>query len=102
MPKTYSELTPSEREKAREKSLEDLLCAICEGALRFNDKMNGDGLQARIDAAFAKAEKMQTPWFAHEYVLDTCRDDLERMAICDAEDALYALPGEIIIHGVAE
>lgn len=54
----------------------------------------------RIDAAIAKADKMQTPWFAHEYIIDTCADEIEGMARCDAEDAVYAKPGERIVHGI--
>jgi hypothetical protein len=99
--KTFEQLTPEQQAKAVEKCLANLLEAICEGAIRFNDEANQDDLQKRIDAAFAKAEKMRTPWFAHEYILDTCREDLEGMARCDAEDALYSEPGERVIRGIA-
>jgi hypothetical protein len=44
---------------------------------------------------------MHTPWFASEYILETCREDLTGMAQCDAEDASYTEPGERIIHGIA-
>ena len=100
--KTYSQLTAVEQAKARAECLNQLLRAVTEGQLRFSDEKNHDDLQARIDAAQEKAEKMQTPWFAHEYIMDTCREDLEDlegMAMCDAEDALYS-EGERVIHGV--
>ena len=43
---------------------------------------------------------MKTPWFASEYILDACREELEGMAICIAEDALYPEPNEIVIDGI--
>ena len=98
--KTYAELSAAEQTKARNACLDRLLKCIVEG-LRFNDALNGDDLQARIDLAVSKAESMQTPWFAGEYILDTCREDLEAMAICNAEDALYPSINETIISGIA-
>lgn len=99
--KTYQELTPAEQAAACERCLANLLEAIIEGGLRFNDALNGDGLQARIDAAGELANAMQTPWFWHEYILDTCREDLEGMAYCNAEDSLYSAPGERCLAGIA-
>lgn len=99
--KTFDQLTDTQRAAALAKATNDLLTAITEGAIRFNDTLNHDDLQARIDAAFAKADQMQTPWFAAEYIMDTCRDDIEGMAQCDAEDSLYAEEGEHVIHGIA-
>lgn len=92
--KTFAELSTDLQAKAVELALTDLLTAICEGAIRFNDDLNGDNLQGRIDAAFEKAEAMRTPWFAQEYVMDACADDLRGMAQCSAEDCLYRLPSD--------
>ena len=100
--KTYDQLTGTEQAAAQNKCLCNLLAAVTEGAIRFSDAKNHDNLQARIDAAQEKAEQMRTPWFAHEYILDTCREDLEGMARCDAEDALYLEPGECAINGIIE
>ena len=99
--KTYDQLSEDEKTRAIEASTNRLLSAICEGVLRFNDELNGDDLQARIDGAFAKAEKMRTPWFASAYVMEAARDEIEGMARFDAEDALYPEPHERIINGVA-
>lgn len=93
----YDELTPEEQIKAKEIALTNLLTAIFEG-LRFSDELNHDDLQARIDCAIEKADEMKTPWFSHEYILDTCREELESMAQCDAEDALYPDENERIIR----
>jgi hypothetical protein len=92
--KTYEQLTPDQQKAAVNKELASLLEPIIEGAIRFNDKLNHDTLQKRIDTAIEKANKMQTPWFAHEYILDTCREDLEGMAQVQAEDAVYLEAGE--------
>jgi wobble nucleotide-excising tRNase len=94
----YQELTSAEQGKAEGKALDSLLQAIVEGTLRFNDQRNHDDLQARIDAAQQKAEGMQTPWFAGEYIMETCRDDLQNMAQCDAIGAFYPDPTETIIQ----
>ena len=88
--KTYNELTEAQQAAAVSYVLGRLLEAILNGGIRFNDELNQDDLQARIDVANAKADAMQTLWFAHEYILDTCRDDLTSMAQCTAEEALYA------------
>ncbi len=98
--KTYQQLTQAQQEKALDKAVECLLTSILEGAIRFNDKLNHNDLQARIDAACAKAEKMRTPWFAGEYIMDTCSDDIRSLAQCDAEDALYS-EGERVVDGIA-
>ena len=95
--RTYQELNEKEQERAREVALNELLEAITEG-IRFNDEANSDDLQARIDAAGEKANAMQTPWFWSEYIMDTCKDDLESMAAADAEGALYPGPGERVIY----
>lgn len=100
--KTYTELNPEQQSKAVDRATTDLLRAIVEGAIRFDDKRNGDDFQARIDAACQKAEEMQTPWFAHEYVMDTCKEEIVGMAQCDAEDALYSEPREVVIAGVVQ
>lgn len=92
--RTYAQLTDEEKKKAVSYFLGELLKPITDGVLRFNDRLNGDGLQARIDAACKKADDMKTPWFAHEYILETCREDLEGMASVDAEEAFYLDAGE--------
>jgi hypothetical protein len=100
--KTYDELTEAQQELARSKALDSLLEAVLEG-LRFSDELNGDDLQARIDAAGQKADDMRTPWFAAEYIMDdeSAAEELRGMAECDAEDALYSERGEWVVAGVA-
>ena len=88
--KTYDELTEAERKKAVEFFLDSLLYEICEGAIRFNDKPNGDNLQSRIDRACQEAESMQTPWFVGECVMERCGEELRGMALRSAKDSLYS------------
>jgi len=87
--KTYEQLTREQQGLAVENCLENLLKAIADG-LRFNDEMNGDGLQATIDAANQAAEDNQTPWFWSSFVMESDAGPVLRsMAEVDAEDALY-------------
>jgi hypothetical protein len=101
--KTFQELTKDQQTKAVSRQLTLLLGAVLEG-VRFNDELNGDDLQSRIDAAINKAETMHTPWFAHEYLMDDVivKEALEGIVQCQAEDALYSEPGEYVVNGIVE
>lgn len=88
--RTFSQLIAPEQAAAVEYCLTELLRAILEGGLRFNDAKNGDDLQARIDKAVAEAKRMQTPWFTGEYIIEAAGEDLRAMAQCGAEDTSYA------------
>jgi hypothetical protein len=90
--KTYDQLTDDQKAKARTLELDNLLRAIVECGPDFIG-FDGD-LRERIEAAFAQADRMRTPWFSHEYIMDTCRADLEDMARDEAEHAVYLEPGE--------
>ena len=94
----FNNLTPENRKKAVGKASDRILGAVVEGALRFNDGLNKDTLQADIDTAIQKANDMRTPWFAGEYVWEAVGPMLEAMARCDAEDAFYPHPDEAIIR----
>ena len=100
--KIYSELSEEQKVRAVGRAYATLMGAILEGAVCFDDERNQDDLQARIDAALAKANDMQTPWFAHEYIMDTCKEEIMGMAQADAENALYAEPTEHVVSGIFE
>ena len=95
--KTFYELTGTQQSEAVSNATNELLKTILEGGIRFNDqRLNHDDLQSRIDSAIQKAEEMQTPWFAGEYIMDTCRDEIEGMSRCNAKDTMYYGIGEIL------
>jgi len=116
--KRWNELTEDQQGRAVEKIFLQDLKLVVEGGIRFNDELNGDNLQAAIDAALEEAQRMQTPWFAHEYVLDArfnpgdghiveddglwpVKEHLQGMARCAAEDSLYPEAHEWIVEGIA-
>jgi hypothetical protein len=92
--KTYAELTKKQQAAAFEYHLNLLLGAVVEGAVRFNDGLNGDDLQARIEGAKDDMDKLDTPWFYGEAIMDAAGDDLRGMAQCDAENTMYAEPDD--------
>ena len=98
--KKFSKLTKEQKQAAIDKATDELLQAVVEGAISFNDGLNGDHLQKRINMAMDQADKMRTPWFAGEYVMDAVGDELRGMALCTAEDALYVEPGELVVSGI--
>ena len=100
--KTYEQLTPEQQEKALTKETLNLLQAIMERAIGFNDELNGDNLQARIDKAIEEAEDNRTPWFAGDYVMKAVGEDIKGMAQCTVEDALYSEPDENVIDGIID
>lgn len=95
---TYHELTPEQQNKAVQREVTNLLAAIVEGAIRFDNY--GTDLQVKIDAAMEKADSMHTPWFAHEYIMDTCKDEIESIALANMEEALFPEPHEYCIVGI--
>jgi len=96
--RTFADLTPDEQTRARDIAFTQLLTAVCEGAIQFDDEQNNDDLQARIDRAAQRADDMRTPWFMHEYIMDTCADDLRAMATQNAHRSLYPTTSEHVIY----
>lgn len=82
---TFQELTVAQQEKAVENMMTEVLQAYLEG-VRFEDET----LNSRIDDAIEKADSMQTPWFAHEYIMDTCSEDVKNLARTWAENTVYS------------
>lgn len=107
--RTWDDLTTDEQQKAEAACLADLLTAVVDGAVRFNDEANRDTLQAAIDAAGQKAEEVRTPWFVGEIIMEASyknmdSDDasvgeaLRGMARCDAEDAIYPTDEQRVVR----
>ena len=100
--KIFTELTPAQQQTAIDHCTRKLLEGIIEGAIRFNDELNKDDLQQRIDVAFAEMERLHTPWFTGEAIMEACRDDIIGMAQCQATDSLYTEQRESVIDGIVE
>jgi hypothetical protein len=85
----FNELSKAEKEEAINYMLTNLLKAITEGIEVFDKE-----IQSRIEKAFRKAEQMQTPWFAHEYIMEDpiTKKYLQSIAEDEAQKALYRLP----------
>ena len=92
--RTYHELNDAEKGQAVQIALNKLLGDLLRYGHGYCDLSHDTDLCTRIDAAIAQAERMQTPWFAHEYILDTCRDDLTQVALGHAVEAVYLDPDE--------
>ena len=92
----YNELSEEEQAKAIEVCTNELLEVILGGG-RFVDEQNGDDLQQRVDKAIAQADKMQTPWFAGEYIMESCGSEIRSMASTSVEDAFFPDYGDLVI-----
>lgn len=91
--KTYQELSDEQRKKAVEAMLTKTLTWLCEGLMPFADEDIAD----RINEAIANANKMRTPWFAHEYIMESCGLELRAYAEEDAKRAFYREPGDLVL-----
>jgi hypothetical protein len=91
----FEKLSKRHAEAAVDYFTDVLIKHISEGVLRFNDQLNGDDLQLRIDTALQKAETNQTPWFSADFLRDDAVivESVRGMAQCDAEDAFYEVVG---------
>jgi hypothetical protein len=106
--KKWDELTEEQQSEAKYYVLGVLLRDITQEGMRLID----DSADEAVIKAIEKAEKMQTPWFAHEYVMDAeyvdedgndrkLSDLLHQIARSTAMDALYSESDEYVIHGIA-
>ena len=93
--KAWQQLNEAQQKWALEQAMMGLLRAIVEDGVRFDDHhSNNSELQAKIDAAWDKCERMQTPWFWDDYIMDTCRVELESMARASAQLSVYVEMGD--------
>ena len=107
--KTYDQLTAEQQEMAIIHATNLILTDILENKVQFN-LLEEDDLQERIDQAITKADRMETPyrmetpWFAHKYIMETCKKyimetckkEIVSMAQSLAEDILYPNTTEFI------
>lgn len=91
--KKYADLTPEQQEQAMQICLVDVLRDITE------EGVYPEGLYTRIQEAWEKAEQMRTPWFIHEYIMDTCEKELREMALQIAQGGIYLEGNEYTVTG---
>ena len=87
----FKQLNKIEKTQAVNQAQNEILTLIIEGVIVFNDKLNDDDLQARIDKAATKADANRTPWFLNEIMFEDSyiKDRIKSMALINAEDSLY-------------
>jgi hypothetical protein len=91
--KTFQELSARQQARAKEQALGRLLQKVSEGTISFPGNKD---LQKKVADAAAEAERLKTPWFIAEMILDTCRDEFEQFAAMDAARAFYREPSELV------
>lgn len=87
---TWADLTEAQREAAVDHRLTEILRGTCEGYITWRES------QHLFVAAFAKAEAMQTPWFASEYVMEACGDLLRQVALSQSQNCFYVPPNTAV------
>ncbi len=97
--KTYKNLTNEEKERAVQMHFNEVLLEMIKLPAFFN---YNDGLYAKLQRAFEKADDMQTPWFVNEFIMDTCKDDIQHIAELRASDCYYLENGETSMSGVCK
>ena len=96
--KKWNGLSANDQQRAIDRATNAILDAVVKGTIRFSDELNGDTLQAEIDAAIKQANENRTPWFAGECVMEAVGSRLRGMGKTDAQDAYYPEVGEGIIR----
>ena len=101
--RSFAELTTDQQSRVVDHFLSQLLGAVADGSISFRDADNGDDTQARIEAAAAKAQAAQTPWFVGEIIMEdtVLAERLRGMARSHAENSSYMIEGNnVLIIGV--
>ncbi len=99
MIRKYEDLTAIEKNQAVQNCLSQLLNSIMNGEIKFDDKQNGEPIQERIEAAAVKADKLETPWFITEIIMEDkwLAEKLTLIAQAEAEQALYPEIDQMIV-----
>jgi hypothetical protein len=95
--KQFSDLTPKQQANAVAQEKTQFLRRLCEGEAEFSGEL-GD----RVDLAKEEAERMQTPWFLGEIIMEDpmLADVVQAEAEEYARKSLYREDGEIVADGV--
>ena len=91
-PKVYRfiELTEAQQQKVVEETANEMLQFMVE-----TGRTGVPGTQRKVDKALRDAERMQTPWFAGEYIMDYVgRDKIFKEALKVAKRGWYSKTGK--------
>lgn len=88
----FGDLTAEEQVRAMEMAENRLLKHLCED-LRFADP----GLQATLMECVDEMNRMGTPWFLAEKIMEEMGDVVREIAREDAEDCLYNLTQQYVV-----
>lgn len=99
MIRNYEQLSAEEQKQAVEKHLDIIINAIINGEIRFDDSVNEDKLQEHIDAAMEESERLNTPWFAAEILMEDewLAKRLEQLALANAKECYYSGANDVVI-----
>ena len=89
--KLYCDLTVLQKEKAITYFLHKVANSVATCAITFNDKANGNNLQAQIDKIRVEAERLHTPWFIVDMLLkdEYIAGELKIVAECQAKEVFF-------------
>jgi hypothetical protein len=85
---TYDQLSPKQRDYARQWHYQGLLREVAEGHVTFGDPAIKDG----VAKAEAQCERLRTPWFLSTYIEDSIGGLLMQIAMTEAQGAHYLNP----------
>ena len=83
----FEELSDSAQEYVINLEKDEILRMYTEGIDCYEDMALGE----KIEKAIIKAEEMQTPWFAGEYILASCEPEITELAEHYAKIGSYSV-----------
>lgn len=92
--KTFDELTAQQQSLACEVALLKILAKISEGSARFPGLPS---IQAKLEAAAAEDERLKSPSYMHQFVLNNYKAELDVFAGQYARSAFYREPGDLVL-----
>jgi hypothetical protein len=94
--KRWAELTLPEQKAVRKQEFQEMLKALIE----FGADLLPEYLATNFHEAAAKADRMQTPWFIHEYILEDqeIKEWLEENTMAFLGECYFLESGEVAVR----
>lgn len=96
--KTFDQLTDDEKSKAITKQcnliLKDIVSFYPDGWYLIS---NDENFKLKLDKAWNESNEMKTVWFFHEYVWESCKTEIETLAVEELQNVLFKTEKEQII-----